>query len=128
MKYVDKLEAKDWLALYKVMIPYGEVGDEVRIVKNEELDYVEVTFKEDWTNENGTDLLDTRYRFWDYDPPECLDCSLHDEVKENMKGGFFSYMMDTFGMEYVEDFILKYSNVKIHFPPYMSLKNGESDD
>ena len=121
MKYITRLGAADWLDLYRKMISDGVVGDNVLIDTNEDLGYIDVTFREEWTDDDGSDLLDTRYRFRDYDAPECLDCQCSRDILTEMKGGFFGYMMATFGQEYLSDFITEKSNVKINFPPYFHL-------
>ena len=123
MKYITRLGVTDWLELYKNMLPKGVVGNDVKITTNEDRGYVEVTFKEDWTDENGTDLLDSRYIFRDFEAPECVDYCCSNDILNMMKAGFFAYMMATFGKEYLEDFILTKTNVKITFPPYFHLEH-----
>lgn len=88
---------------------------------NEDADYVEVTFKEDQTDEGGTDLLDSRYRFRDYEAPGYLDHCCTDEIKGILKCGFFDYLLTRFGIDYMEDFMLDKTNVKVNFPPYLRL-------
>ncbi|WP_352402798.1 hypothetical protein [Pyramidobacter sp.] len=103
-KYLGRLTRKQWLALHRACFTESvrEVAD-VEFWDNGK--GANVAFLEKWDDDNEDALLlDTNYRYMEFDPPLAVDVWDGEDSFEKGKC-FFKFMLDTFGKEYVVDYM-----------------------
>lgn len=103
-KYLSWLTKKQWLALHGICFTES-VKKLVSVEFWDNGKGADVTFLEKWGD--GSEealLLDTNYRYMEFDPPLAEDT--WDGVDSFERGKrFFKFMLETFGKEYVVDYM-----------------------
>lgn len=100
-KYLSRLTRKQWLALHRACFT-----ESVREVADVEFwdNGADVVFLEIWNKTDKTLLLDTAYRYMEFDPPIADNVWDGEDSFERGKR-FFKFMLETFGREYVVDYM-----------------------
>ena len=116
MKYVSRMGIPALAELYERMIPAGFVNSkDITVEEDKKHDCLIVTYSEPVVNARtlGVKFAKTKYALKDFEPPVCLE-----DLGNPSKELYFLYMVNTFGREYLEDY-LKYSmGIAVHIPEF----------
>lgn len=111
-KYLSRLTKKQWLALHRAC--FTELAEKVASVEFwDNGKGADVTFLEKW--DDGSEealLLDTDYRYMDFDPPIADDVWDGVDSFERRKR-FFAFMIKAFGKEYICDFVKSKTEIDV---------------
>lgn len=115
--YIEKLTNKDFEELEKaVMGCDGFDSKETCISRDTERNSVYVTFWEeippdDDEPEQEKCYAETRYVYYDFEPPDICDWEPFDPSEIN--AAYFKWMVDKFGEKYIKDYFEYHTGVKV---------------
>ena len=111
-KYLGRLTKEQWLALHRAC--FTESAKKIASVEFwDNGKGADVTFLEKWDDDTEEALLlNTDYRYMDFDPPIADD--VWDGVDRFERGKrFFKFMFEAFGEEYIIDYIQYRTGVNV---------------
>ena len=115
--YILELTNKDFEELEKVVMGCdGFDSKETRISRDTERNSVYVTFWEeippdDDEPEQEKCYAETRYVYYDFEPPDICDWEPFDPSEIN--AAYFKWMVDRFGEKYIKDYFEYHTGVKV---------------
>lgn len=114
--YLEKLTREDIEELERVVMDcdsFDRKQTQIHIDSNLNLYVVfwEEIPPDDEEPEQGKCYAETRYVYYDFEPPDICDWAPFDQSEINAK--YFEWMLNRFGMKYINDYFEYHTGVKV---------------